>query len=120
MSFVVVIPARYASTRLPGKPLLDIAGKPMLQHVYERALQSDASAVYIATDDERIREAASRFTSNVCMTLSTHQSGTDRIFDSVVDSKIQQKPSHTGNGQSSQNGVLFGPHRWDRINQAQK
>ena len=79
MSFVVVIPARYASTRLPGKPLLDIAGKPMLQHVYERALQSDASAVYIATDDERIREAASRFTSNVCMTLSTHQSGTDRI-----------------------------------------
>lgn len=79
MSFVVVIPARYASTRLPGKPLLDIVGKPMLQHVYERALQSDARAVYIATDDERIREAASRFTSNVCMTLSSHQSGTDRI-----------------------------------------
>ena len=79
MSFVVVIPARFASTRLPGKPLLDIAGKPMLQHVYERALLSDARAVYIATDDERIHQAAQRFTNNVCMTLSTHQSGTDRI-----------------------------------------
>ncbi|MGB4247560.1 MAG: 3-deoxy-manno-octulosonate cytidylyltransferase [Pseudohongiellaceae bacterium] len=79
MSFVVVIPARYASTRLPGKPLLDIAGKPMLQHVYERAMQSNARAVYIATDDERIRDAAGKFTDNVCMTLSTHQSGTDRI-----------------------------------------
>ena len=79
MSFIVVIPARYASTRLPGKPLLEIAGKPMLQHVYERALASDASAVYIATDDERVREAALRFTKNVCMTSTEHQSGTDRI-----------------------------------------
>ncbi len=79
MSFTVVIPARYASTRLPGKPLLDIAGKPMLQHVYERALQSEASAVYIATDDERIYKAAQSFTSNVCMTCDQHQSGTDRI-----------------------------------------
>jgi 3-deoxy-manno-octulosonate cytidylyltransferase (CMP-KDO synthetase) len=79
MSFIVVIPARFAATRLPGKPLLDIAGKPMLQHVYERALQSAAKAVWIATDDERIREAALRFTSNVCMTSAAHQSGTDRI-----------------------------------------
>lgn len=79
MSFIVVIPARYASTRLPGKPLLDIAGKTMLQRVYERALLSDASAVYIATDDERVRSAALGFTPNVCMTLDTHQSGTDRI-----------------------------------------
>ncbi len=79
MSFVVVIPARYASTRLPGKPLLDIAGKSMLQRVYEQALKSDARAVHIATDDDRIREAALAFTDNVCMTLSTHQSGTDRI-----------------------------------------
>tara|TARA_R100001377_G_scaffold46553_1_gene26755 strand:+ start:338 stop:1090 length:753 start_codon:yes stop_codon:yes gene_type:complete len=79
MSFIVVIPARYASTRLPGKPLLDIAGKPMLQHVYERALASAAAAVYIATDDERVREAALRFTDNVCMTSTEHQSGTDRI-----------------------------------------
>tara|TARA_R110002167_G_scaffold110677_7_gene281488 strand:+ start:69041 stop:69793 length:753 start_codon:yes stop_codon:yes gene_type:complete len=79
MSFIVVIPARYASTRLPGKPLLEIAGKPMLQHVYERALASAAAAVYIATDDERVREAALRFTDNVCMTSTEHQSGTDRI-----------------------------------------
>lgn len=79
MSFIVVIPARYASTRLPGKPLLEIAGKPMLQHVYERALASAAAAVYIATDDERVREAALRFTNNVCMTSTEHQSGTDRI-----------------------------------------
>lgn len=79
MSFIVVIPARYASTRLPGKPLLDIAGKPMLQHVYERAMASAATAVYIATDDERVREAALRFTDNVCMTSTDHQSGTDRI-----------------------------------------
>jgi 3-deoxy-manno-octulosonate cytidylyltransferase (CMP-KDO synthetase) len=79
MSFIVVIPARYASTRLPGKPLLEIAGKPMLQHVYERALASAASAVYIATDDERVSEAALRFTANVCMTSPAHQSGTDRI-----------------------------------------
>ena len=79
MSFIVVIPARYASSRLPGKPLLDIAGKPMLQHVYERALASAASAVHIATDDERVRDLALGFTDNVVMTSSEHQSGTDRI-----------------------------------------
>ncbi len=90
MSFVVVIPARFASTRLPGKPLLDIAGKPMLQHVYERALLSDARAVYIATDDERIHQAAQRFTNNVCMTLSTHQSGTDRIQEVATQLGLAQ------------------------------
>lgn len=79
MSFIVIIPARFASTRLPGKPLVDIAGKPMIQHVYERALQSEARAVYIATDDVRIHDAALSFTENVHMTLTSHQSGTDRI-----------------------------------------
>ena len=79
MSFVVVIPSRYASTRLPGKPLSDIGGKTMVQRVYERALLSDASAVYIATDDKRVFDAARGFTDNVLMTLDTHQSGTDRI-----------------------------------------
>ncbi len=79
MSFIVVIPARFGSTRLPGKPLLDIGGKPMLQHVYQRAMASRASAVYIATDDPRIEEAARQFTDNVCMTRSSHESGTDRI-----------------------------------------
>lgn len=79
MSFTVVIPARYASTRLPGKPLLDICGKPMIQHVYERACQSGASAVHIATDDERIAQVACRFGADVVMTRADHQSGTDRI-----------------------------------------
>ena len=57
MSFVVVIPARYASTRLPGKPLADIHGKPMVQHVVEKALQSGADRVIVATDDERAENA---------------------------------------------------------------
>ena len=57
-AFHVVIPARFASQRLPGKPLLDIAGKPMIQHVYERAVESGAGRIVIATDDERIAAAA--------------------------------------------------------------
>jgi 3-deoxy-manno-octulosonate cytidylyltransferase (CMP-KDO synthetase) len=79
--FVVVIPARYASTRLPGKALLDINGKPMLQHVYERGLESAASEVIIATDDERIADAAEEFGATVCMTGDHHQSGTERIAE---------------------------------------
>lgn len=79
MSFSVVIPARYASSRLPGKPLLEIAGKPMLQHTYERAKESAAESVYIATDDERIKQAAEDFGATVCMTAVEHRSGTDRI-----------------------------------------
>ena len=79
MDFVVVIPARYASTRLPGKPLLDIAGKPMIQHVYERACDSQASAVYVATDDQRIADAVREFGGECLMTRDDHQSGTDRI-----------------------------------------
>ena len=58
IDFVVVIPARFASERLPGKPLREINGKPMIEHVYQRALESDAKEVVIATDDERIAEAA--------------------------------------------------------------
>lgn len=79
--FVVVIPARYASTRLPGKALLDIHGKPMLQHVYERATESGAGKVVIATDDDRIAEAAEAFGAAVCMTGDQHQSGTERIAE---------------------------------------
>lgn len=81
--FRVVIPARYASQRLPGKPLMDIAGRPMIQHVYERARESGAQEIVIATDDERIRDAAQRFTENVCMTSPRHASGTDRIAEVV-------------------------------------
>jgi 3-deoxy-manno-octulosonate cytidylyltransferase (CMP-KDO synthetase) len=79
--FVVVIPARYASTRLPGKPLREINGKPMLQHVWERALESDAVEVVIATDDQRIEDAALAFGGAVCMTRDTHRSGTERIAE---------------------------------------
>lgn len=79
MNFCVVIPARYASTRLPGKPLLDIAGKPMIQRVYERACASSATRVVIATDDSRIVEAAAGFGAEVLMTSADHVSGTDRI-----------------------------------------
>lgn len=79
MKFYVVIPARYASTRLPAKPLKLIAGKTMIQHVYERASQSDAVKVIIATDDARIESVAKEFGANVCMTKATHNSGTDRL-----------------------------------------
>ena len=79
MGFKVVIPARYASTRLPGKPLRQIAGKPMIRHVFERALQSGAEQVVIATDDERIADAGRGFGADVCMTSARHRSGTDRI-----------------------------------------
>jgi len=82
--FKVVIPARYQSTRLPGKPLLEIAGKPMIQHVYERALSSETSEVIVATDDERIQHAVESFDGKVCMTSSSLASGTDRLA-AVVD-----------------------------------
>jgi len=80
-AFKVVIPARYASTRLPGKPLLKIAGRPMLQYVHERALQSGASEVIIATDDQRIMDAASGFGAAVRMTSTAHTSGTERLAE---------------------------------------
>lgn len=79
----VIIPARYTSTRLPGKPLADVAGKPLIQRVYECAAQSGAQSVTIATDDERIRAAAERFGANVCLTSSTHRSGTDRLAEAI-------------------------------------
>jgi 3-deoxy-manno-octulosonate cytidylyltransferase (CMP-KDO synthetase) len=77
----VVVPARYGSTRLPGKALLPLAGKPLIQWVYERARRSGAREVIIATDDERIARAARGFGAEVRMTASTHASGTDRIAE---------------------------------------
>ena len=79
--FVVVIPSRYASARLPGKPLLEINGKAMIQHVYERGTECGASEVVIATDDIRIAEAAEDFGATVCMTNINHRSGTERIAE---------------------------------------
>lgn len=78
-SFKVFIPARYAASRLPGKPLLDLAGKPLIQHVYENATASGAVAVVIATDDERVRAAAEGFGAAVHMTPGSCRSGTERI-----------------------------------------
>ncbi len=79
--FVVVIPARFASERLPGKPLRDINGKPMIGHVYQRGLESDAQEVVIATDDDRVADAAEDFGATVCMTGDQHRSGTERIAE---------------------------------------
>lgn len=79
--FFVVIPARFESERLPGKPLRLIAGLPMIQHVWQRAVESEASQVVIATDDERIQSAAEAFGAMVCMTSDRHRSGTERIAE---------------------------------------
>ena len=79
--FVVVIPARYASTRLPGKALRELGGKPMLQHVYERGSESAATDVVVATDDDRIADVAAAFGATVCMTGNQHRSGTERIAE---------------------------------------
>ncbi|WP_367986777.1 3-deoxy-manno-octulosonate cytidylyltransferase [Vibrio sp. NTOU-M3] len=83
MAFTVVIPARYQSTRLPGKPLADIAGKPMVQWVYEQALQAGAEHVIVATDDKRVEEAVLAFGGEVCMTSPDHESGTERLAEVV-------------------------------------
>ncbi len=79
--FKIVIPARYASSRLPGKPLKMIAGKPMIQHTYERALQSSADEVVIATDDQRIVDVVKEFTTDIVMTSPDHASGTERLAE---------------------------------------
>ena len=84
MSFTVVIPARFASTRLPGKLLLDLGGKPVLQHVYERAQESGAERVIVATDHDDIVDAVKKFSGEVVVTDIRHQSGTDRIAE-VID-----------------------------------
>ena len=85
MAYTVVIPARYGSTRLPGKPLLEIQGKTMVQRVWEQACLSGAERVVIATDDSRILEVAQAFGAQVCMTSVEHSSGTDRLQEVVAE-----------------------------------
>ena len=95
MNVLGIIPARYASTRFPGKPLIDIQGKSMIQRVYEQALKATSlNKVVVATDDERIAQAVQNFGGEFVMTGSTHQSGTDRCaevalhlpdFDTVIN-----------------------------------
>jgi 3-deoxy-manno-octulosonate cytidylyltransferase (CMP-KDO synthetase) len=82
-SFVVVIPARYASTRFPGKPLAELDGKPMVAHVVDRARESGAEEVIVATDDERIADAVRSSGCTVAMTRADHATGTDRIAEVV-------------------------------------
>jgi len=84
MAFTVLIPARYASTRLPGKPLADIAGKPMVVRVAERAMRSAASRVVVATDHALVRDACDRHGIEVCMTREDHATGTDRLSEAAA------------------------------------
>jgi 3-deoxy-manno-octulosonate cytidylyltransferase (CMP-KDO synthetase) len=79
MKYTVVIPARFASSRLPAKPLKDIGGKTMIERVYLQAQKSQADRVVVATDDERIEAEVKRFGGEVCMTSVDHDSGTDRL-----------------------------------------
>jgi len=83
MPFSIVIPARYESTRFPGKPLKKLGDKTLIHHVYLCAKKSKASRIIIATDDERIKSEAERFNAEVCMTHSDHATGTDRLAEVV-------------------------------------
>ena len=86
MRAIGIIPARYASTRLPGKPLLRETGKPLVQHVWERAREAaSVETVLIATDDERIVRAAEAFGAEACLTAASHRTGTDRIAEAAAD-----------------------------------
>jgi 3-deoxy-manno-octulosonate cytidylyltransferase (CMP-KDO synthetase) len=90
LKFHVIIPARYASTRFPGKPLADLAGKPMLIHVCERAAKSGAAAVHVATDDERIARAVRAHGHDAIMTRADHPSGTDRLAEAARKLKLRE------------------------------
>ena len=80
-NYKIVIPARYASSRLPGKPLIELSGKPMIQHTYERALETGVKDIVIATDDQRIFDVAKSFGADVIMTNPKHENGTERIAE---------------------------------------
>jgi 3-deoxy-manno-octulosonate cytidylyltransferase (CMP-KDO synthetase) len=88
MSFIVVIPARFGSTRFPGKPLALIQGKPMIQHVYERSVAAGAQDVIVATDDKRIGDVVESFSGKVCYTGTQHESGTERIAEVLIKHEI--------------------------------
>jgi 3-deoxy-manno-octulosonate cytidylyltransferase (CMP-KDO synthetase) len=91
VSFTVLIPARFASTRLPGKPLLDIAGKPMVVRVAERAQASGAERVVVATDDERVRAAAEEHGVEVVLTHGNHATGTDRLAEAAIQLNLDNR-----------------------------
>ncbi len=83
MTFTVIIPARYASSRLPAKLIQDVGGKPLIEHTYSNAINSGASKVVIATDDKRIENIANNLGATVCMTGENHTSGTSRIAEAI-------------------------------------
>ena len=87
-SFDIIIPTRFASQRLPGKPLRDICGKPLIQRVYECACDSSAESVTVATDDPVILRVAESFGANVCLTSVEHSSGTDRVAEAAEILKL--------------------------------
>jgi 3-deoxy-manno-octulosonate cytidylyltransferase (CMP-KDO synthetase) len=91
VKFHVVIPARYASTRFPGKPLADLAGKPMVVHVCERAAKSGAAGVHVATDDQRIAAAVRAAGYSALMTRADHVSGTDRLAEAARRLKLKDR-----------------------------
>lgn len=91
MSYKVIIPARYASSRLPAKPLALIAGQPMIQHVYRQACKSGADQVIVATDDQRIYTAVKDFGGEVCMTSAQHTSGTDRLQEVAASYNFNER-----------------------------
>ena len=90
MSFIVIIPARYQSTRLPGKPLIEVNGRPLIQWVYDQAKKSMADRVVVATDDERVRRCVEGFGGEAVMTSEAHQSGTDRLHEAADLLKLQE------------------------------
>lgn len=90
MSFDIIIPARYSSTRLPGKPLIDLQGKTLIERVFLATKNSQAERIIIATDDVRIQTEVHRFGGEVCMTSSSHRSGTDRLAEVVEKMDIAQ------------------------------
>ena len=91
MTFSVIIPARYASTRFPGKPLVDLGGKPMVVRVCERAAKSGAAGVHVATDDERIAAAVRAHGFKVVITRADHPSGTDRLEEAATQLKLGER-----------------------------
>ncbi len=96
MKFIGIIPARYASTRFPGKPLVDIGGKTMIQRVYEQASKV-LDIVYVATDDQRIFDHVISIGAKVCMTAETHQSGTDRCAEAIATIKHEMNLEYSAN-----------------------
>jgi len=89
VKFTVIVPARYASSRFPGKPLADVGGRPMVARVCEQAAKSGAAAVHVATDDERIAAAVRKLGHSALMTRAAHPSGTDRIAEAAQILKLK-------------------------------